>query len=197
MESQKPKRPLATHPKKASTQPAAPAPRPRLRLTKREITVGSLIIGVFGVIIISLVIIAVTYTVGSKAPAENPDYATVIPMGSTIEELGGWTRISPPESDPVFAYLDDIDGVTIQVSEQQLSADSQSVEDIAKGFGSTTKLSIDNEAAWLGTSAAGPQFLLLEKNNLIILIRSESTIENDAWTDYVASLSVVLLPANY
>jgi hypothetical protein len=37
-----------------------------------------------------------------------PEYTTVLPANKNIGELGGWTRVSPPDRNPVFAYIDKI-----------------------------------------------------------------------------------------
>lgn len=128
-----------------------------------------------------------------KNSTETPQYQTILPEGKTIEALGGWTRVSPPEGDPVFAYTDKLNGVAINVSQQPLPANflgnvNQQVADLAKSFHATTELNANGTKVYLGTSAQGPQFIIFTKKNLLIFIKSQQKIDDVAWTDYITSL---------
>ena len=128
------------------------------------------------------------YTLG-----DNPEYRTVLPGGKSIDELGGWERVSPPEKDPVFAYADAINDIPISVSQQPLpdsfKTDTAShIADLAKAYNATTKIVAGDTTAYIGTSAKGPQSVILTKKNLLILIKSQKTIENIVWEEYVKSL---------
>lgn len=119
---------------------------------------------------------------------EEPEYTTVLPKTSTIEELGGWTKVSPEGNDPVFAYADTIGDVSISVSQQPIPKPFQ-IEETAKNFNATEELESNGTKVYLGTSAKGPQSVIFVKNNLLILIKSQSTISNQSWIDYVSSLN--------
>ncbi len=128
----------------------------------------------------------------SEKTAEKPKFKTVQPetKDGKPKEL---QRVSPPESEPVFAYADTIDGVSVIVSQQPLPKDfkshvDESVEKVAKDFEATTKLKADDTTIWVGTSAKGPQSVVLTKNNLLILIKSQKKVSDQAWTTYVKSL---------
>lgn len=128
----------------------------------------------------------------SEKTAEKPKFKTVQPTtrDGKPKEL---QRVSPPESDPVFAYADTIDSVSVIVSQQPLPKDfkghvEESVERVAKDFEATTKLKADDTTVWVGTSAKGPQSVVLTKNNLLILIKSQKKVSDQAWTTYVKSL---------
>ena len=54
----------------------------------------------------------------AAAPLDKLEYQTVVPKDKSIQQLGGWQRVSPPNATPVFAYGDTIDGVKISVSQQ-------------------------------------------------------------------------------
>jgi len=128
------------------------------------------------------------YTLGN-----NPEYQTVLPGGKSADELGGWKRVSPPEKDPVFAYADEVSGIPISVSQQPLpnsfKTDTAShVADLAKAYNATTKITAGDTTVYIGTSAKGPQSVILTKKNLLILIKSQKTIDNVAWEEYVKSL---------
>jgi hypothetical protein len=125
---------------------------------------------------------------------ENLEYQTVLPSGKSIDSLGGWKRVSPAGADPVYAYIDSINGIPISVSQQPLpnsfkdNVDNQ-VADLAKKFNATTKLDASGTSVYLGTSAKGPQSVILTKNGLLILIKSQEKIDDSAWTDYAKSLN--------
>jgi len=122
------------------------------------------------------------------------DYQTILPSGKTITNLGGWQRVSPPESDPVYAYTDTIKGVSVSVSQQPLpdsfkdDADTQ-VTDLAKKFNATAQIDSDGVIVYIGTSAKGPQSVIFTKNDLLILIKSQQKISDTDWANYIASLT--------
>jgi len=122
-----------------------------------------------------------------------PGYSTILPTNKNINDLGGWTRISPPKSDPVYAYTDKIGKVSIIVSQQLLPDNFKSnttyqIEQLALSFNATEKITVGGITVYIGTSAEGPQSVIFSKNNLLILIKSDSKIDNDQWAKYVNSL---------
>jgi hypothetical protein len=126
--------------------------------------------------------------------SEKPDYDTVLPLGKTIDQLGGWGRVSPPDRDPVFAYSDTLGGVHIVVSEQPLPSDFASdipgkLASVAKQFSASKKLSnTDGSAVYVGTAANGSQSVVASKKGLLILIRSSGVLANELWADYIYAL---------
>lgn len=126
---------------------------------------------------------------------ENLEYQTVLPESKSITQLGGWKRVSPPDSEPVYAYTDRLDDTAISVSQQPLpesfkqgGVDSQ-VADLAKKFNATTSFDAGTTTAYIGTSAKGPQSVIFTKNSLLILIKSQANIKEDSWVRYVKSLN--------
>jgi hypothetical protein len=122
-----------------------------------------------------------------------PDYDTVLPAGKTAESLGGWTRVSPPKSDPVYAYADKLAGIQIAVSQQPLPKElerntDEAVEDLAKSYGATDRLEVGKTTAFMGTSVKGPQSIILTKDDTLILIKSQAPIPADTWKTYIGSL---------
>lgn len=129
-----------------------------------------------------------------EVPALNKlEYQTLTPHGKPTEQLGGWHRVSPPESTPVYAYIDTIDGVSATVSQQPLpdqfieGTDAQLAE-LAKSFGATNEIKADGIKVYVGTSAKGPQSAILIKDGLLILIKSQSKVSDEAWARYAESL---------
>ena len=122
-----------------------------------------------------------------------PDYPTVLPTGKTIQELGGWTLVSPPGRDPVFAYIDKIGNMQINVSQQPLPEEFKSdtaakIEKLAKEYGASEKLTTSDTEAYIGTSEKGPQSVILSKGDLLILMKSAVRIDNAKWEEYISSL---------
>ena len=122
-----------------------------------------------------------------------PDYPTVLPAGKTIQELGGWTLVSPPGRDPVFAYIDKIGNMQINVSQQPLPEEFKSdtaakIEKLAKEYGASEKLTTNDTEAYIGTSEKGPQSVILSKGDLLILMKSAVRIDNAKWEEYISSL---------
>lgn len=121
-------------------------------------------------------------------------YDTVLPAGKTIETLGGWTRVSPPNRNPVFAYADTIGNTPISVSQQPLPDDlkgdtPRKVEELAQWFKADQRLTIGDTKVYIGTSAKGPQSVIFVKDDLLILIKSSVALSNDQWTAYITSLN--------
>ncbi len=123
-----------------------------------------------------------------------PTYTTLIPKGKKIEALGGWTRVSPPNRAPVYAYVDKIGNVPINVSQQQLPKDfmdhtAEKVDQLAHAYAAETKLDVGDAIAYIGTSAKGPQSVIIVKNRVLILIKASASIPNSEWQNYIQSLS--------
>lgn len=122
-----------------------------------------------------------------------PTYKTVLPDHKSIGELGGWRRVSPPGKDAVFAYDDNINGISISVSQQPLppsfkTETANHISELAKAYNATNKIDVDGTTVYIGTSSKGPQSVIFAQNNLLILIKSQKVIDNGAWGEYVKSL---------
>lgn len=122
-----------------------------------------------------------------------PKFTTILPDGKTIHDLGGWTRVSPDTTAPVFAYKDTLDGTPIIVSQQVLpdtfTGDvNEQVAELAKQYNATERLPVAGGIAYVGTSSKGPQSVIANKYNLLILIRASVKHTDDSWTAYLASL---------
>lgn len=139
-----------------------------------------------------------TTAVNPKQPAVvltkgKPNYDTILPQGKTANTLGGWTRISPPGRNPVYAFVDNLSTVQITVSEQPLPPNfkedtNASIKQLAEGFGATAKFSAGDTPFYIGTAAQGTQSVILAKNNLLILIKSVAPIPDNQWITYITNL---------
>lgn len=170
------------------------------RFTKKIVTIGIISL----MIVSSLVIGIVAHrrdvakkaggNSGLSASVEDVEYQTLLPNGKSITELGGWKRVSPSESEPVFAYTDKIGETSINVSQQPLpksfigDTDNQ-VEELAKKFNATSKIDAGNVKVFVGSSTKGPQSAIFTKNSLLILIKSHEKIDDASWAKYIKSLN--------
>lgn len=123
-----------------------------------------------------------------------PSYDIVLPQKTAIESLGGWQRVSPAGSpDPVFSYNDTINDVGISVSQQPLPASfvgnvAAQVKQLAESYSASTVIEAGGTLAYIGRSARGPQSVILAKNNVLILIKSQKTISQSDWIAYINNL---------
>ena len=122
-----------------------------------------------------------------------PDYPTLLPAGKSIEELGGWTRISPPDRNAVYAYVDTIGSIRISVSQQPLPADhrkdtARKVAELAQGYHAGQQFKTGEQTVHIGTSTQGPQSLIFSRDDLLVLIKSVAPLSNDQWATYISSL---------
>lgn len=123
-----------------------------------------------------------------------PDFDTILPGNTKIDAYGGWTRVSPPKSDAVFAYKDKIAGTPVIVSQQPLPKEfsdqpEQQVELFAERYLAVDQVKSGDVTVYIGTSGKGPQSAIFTKNRLLILIKASAKLTNEQWSDYVASLN--------
>lgn len=175
------------------TRPSVPTLH-QLTHNKRAIIVAAIVLLLVGSGATYYVLHRSTATQEAKPPTLSKlAYQTLTPQGKPTTQLGGWHRVSPPESAPVYAYVDTIDKVSITVSQQPLpdqfieGTDAQLAE-LAKSFGATNEIKADGVKVYVGTSSKGPQSAILIKNGLLILIKSQSKISDEAWARYAESL---------
>lgn len=118
---------------------------------------------------------------------------TLTPAGTSIDDRGGWSRISPPGKAPVFAYSDSINGTTINVSQQAIPESfktniPENVAELAKSYNATATIDANGTTVHIGDSAKGPQSVIFTKSNLLIMIKSQQKIPAEAWVRYINSL---------
>ena len=128
-----------------------------------------------------------------KLQKGTPDYTTVTPKGTSIDSFGGWTRVSPPDRNPVFAYVQTLGDSTISVSQQplpdNLKVDSeQALSALAKDFRANEMITAGDTSAYIETKNNGAQSVLFIKNGLLILIKSSRSVANTTWVEYIISL---------
>jgi len=125
--------------------------------------------------------------------SSTPEYQTLLPESKPVDELGGWKRVSPPENDPVFAYVDTIGDATINVSQQPLPESfkgnvAEQTARLAEAYSASKTLEAGGIKAYLGTSSKGPQSVIFTTDELLVLIKSKENIPDDAWEKYISTL---------
>lgn len=170
-----------------------PKQKHQWRLPFQKKTRAVLVVSAGALLVISLLL---THYLRERATSLNrstkaPSFSTLLPKEKPITDLGGWQRVSPPDNDPVFAYTDSIDGIKISVSQQPLPSgmDDAQVAELAKKYNATTKLELSQPVVYIGASAKGPQSVIFTKNKLLVLIKSQGKISDEAWTNYIKSLN--------
>lgn len=168
------------------------------RIPHSRLILSSVIIAVILFIASGLSPANQTNVTADKSPTQQltrgtPQYKTILPADKTIQDLGGWTRVSPADRDPVFAYIDKIGTTKIIVSQQPLpkqftSNETEHIEKLAKDYNATEKITVDGDTVYIGTSEKGPQSLILSRDNLLILIKSSLQIDSNEWAKYINSL---------
>jgi len=150
-----------------------------------------LVLAGIGLFVVAGITAAVVIT-HPPVPKNGPTYATILPSGKSIASLGGWQRVSPDGTNPVYAYADTLDNVAISVSEQPLpdsfTNDGTKLAQLAKTYSATDKVDASGISIFIGNSAKGPQSVIFSKKNLLVLIKSTKVIKNSSWSSYVSSL---------
>lgn len=129
----------------------------------------------------------------ATAAIKQPEGQTALPSGKSIDTLGGWQRVSPPDKEPVFAYTDTINDIAISVSQQSLpktfkTNTASHIAELAKKFNATTKIDANGTPVYIGTSSKGPQSAIFTQKDLLIMIKSQKHIDDTSWSRYISSL---------
>ncbi len=162
--------------------------------SKKTIIVSSLVLATLLFAIVTLLVTSPWNNSNEQSNSSvTPDFSAVLPASTSIDELGGWQKMTPPNSTPIYVYSDSIDNVAITVSQQTLpesfkdNTDAK-IAELAKAYNATTPINADDTKVFSGKSASGPQSIIFTKNNLLVLIKSRGVISNDAWASYIKAL---------
>lgn len=124
-----------------------------------------------------------------------PDFKTFLPSGKTIDSYGGWTRVSPSESAPVYAYSDNLFGTAIIVSQQQLPDDF--IDDVEhkvqklqsdQGYVTQHKITVEDLTVYIGVSEKNYQSTIFVRDGVLILITSYRSISDTTISEYIQTL---------
>lgn len=134
-------------------------------------------------------------THSSQAEVANdlPNFSALVPKGKTIDQFGGWQKLSAPNGDVFYVFVDTVGGVSVNVSQQNLpgkfKADlDNKMAEMARAYNANNKLDVDGTKVYIGTSAKGPQSVIFTKNDVLVLMKSWSSISDADWITYIKSL---------
>lgn len=124
----------------------------------------------------------------SAAPAK-PPYKTLTSHNTSARPI----RYDPEYK--VASYTDTIGTIPITVSQQQLPEPfkkdpSGELSKLAENISANDPVEASGLKAYVGTSAKGPQTLVMVKNDLLIFIKSNTKVPKDAWAKYIESLAL-------
>lgn len=124
----------------------------------------------------------------------NPNFDPILPHGKTIATLGDWQKLTSPNGDIFYVYVDTINGVNVNVSQQLLPGKfkgdvNNKMVELSRTYNANVKLDADGTRVYVGTSAKGPQSVLFTKNGALVLMKSWATIPDAQWIAYIKSLS--------
>lgn len=123
-----------------------------------------------------------------------PNFTPILPKNESISTLDGWQKLTSPDGDVFYAFADTVNGVTVNVSQQQLPGKfkddlSNQMTQMARAYNANTKLQADDDVTiYVGSSAKGPQSVLFTKNGVLVLMKSWAAISDADWITYVNSL---------
>lgn len=132
----------------------------------------------------------------TKLENKKPELKLLVPAGKTIDQLGGWSKISLSSGDIFYQFADSIDQITIKVGQQKLpesykdNTESKLLE-LAKSISANEKVLAGSTEFYIFTSPdkTHAQLITLVKNNLLISISSTAKVSNEAWINYINSLN--------
>lgn len=122
-----------------------------------------------------------------------PNFSALLPKTKTIEQLGGWEKLTTPGGDVFYVFVDNVGGVDVNVSQQNLPGKfkgnlSNSMTELARAYNANNKIDVDGTKVFIGTSAKGPQSVLFAKDNVLVLMKSWANISDSDWIAYIRSL---------
>lgn len=132
--------------------------------------------------------------VSATLPAEDPDFALLYPNGDESSYRQTVRRISPSDRAPVYVIVDELGGIKINVSQQELpesfkSDIAGSTKKMAQDFQAANILKTDDTDVYHGWSARdGVHSIILVKEKLLLLVRAERQLSDAQIVDYVSSL---------
>jgi hypothetical protein len=123
-------------------------------------------------------------------PREKPDFGLLFPAGNNSDNYDV-VRISPPEADASYTYLDRFtdDGQIFRVTQQEIP-DSFDLAKTATDFQATSIIQVDDNVIYHGYSEkGGVQSILFIKDKKLISIRSPQKFNDDQWAAYYLALN--------
>lgn len=132
---------------------------------------------------------------GDLVAVEDTAFDMIFPSGKSAADFKT-VRVSPPENDPAYAYVDMLSGVPLNISQQQVPDSirgdiTAGLKDLAASFNANDIIRVDDYVVYYGysESAGGVQSLIFIKNDLLVFISSPTNMSDDVWANYVSRLN--------
>lgn len=129
----------------------------------------------------------------NKIPVNvTPDFATLSPADKSIEDLGGFARVSPDSSAPAYAYKDTIVAIPIRLTQQEspekFNSNPEQLEKTANDFNANKLIQVDELKVYTGLSDAGQQTTIFVKDGLLVFVTADKEIPEVEWVRYITNL---------
>lgn len=126
-------------------------------------------------------------------PEEAPKYKILYPGTKDSNTVGRIVRITPPNQSPAYTYVDNLGGIQINVTQQELpdsfKTDQEGqLDKLAKANNQNEIIQVDSIKVYSGQSTKGAQSITFIKGNLLIFIKSGNKISDEAWVAYISAL---------
>ncbi len=124
-----------------------------------------------------------------------PEFELVYPEGKSREDFDSIAVVSPPGSPLAYAYLDKIDEISVQVSQQEVpdnlkNDQDQQLKSLAENFLANTPINGNDYIAYVGLNRpGGPQSIVLIKSDRLIFMKTDSEIEHELLGIYMDNLA--------
>ncbi len=119
-----------------------------------------------------------------------PTFDIILPADKTVDT---WTRVSPADSTPAYAFKDTLGEAEIVVTEQELPKDFEEdipahIKDLAKSYGATQRIPASSAEAYMSMPRKAPQYVIATKYRVLVLIKSTRVLTMDQWTSYLSGM---------
>lgn len=117
----------------------------------------------------------------------DPTFNALTPNSKNVT----WSHLDSPNGDSFYVYTDTINGSSIRVTEQKLPAhlaDKDQLSELAKSYNANRTITAGDITVYIGSTTKGQQSVLFTTQSLLIMITSDSILNDHQWTSYITSL---------
>jgi len=132
---------------------------------------------------------------GDLVTVNDTAFDMIFPSGKSAADFKV-VRVSPPDNDPAYAYVDTLSGTPLNISQQQMPESIRGdvetgLKDLAVSFNANDTIIIDDYTIYYGysESTGGVQSLIFVKNELLVFISSPGGMSDDVWANYISRLN--------
>lgn len=132
--------------------------------------------------------------VSYNLPKEKPSFRLYYPRGAEDQYKDLVRRVSPEDKPPVYVYVDNIGGIRILVSQQELPSSFKDdlrsqLKDMATQFQATSVILVDGQSIYHGISEKdGVQSIIFAKDDHLFLVKADAKLSDTQVSDYFLNL---------